>query len=124
MKLNDVFKNEQYGEAYAFAEENNYLLKHIGQSEDGENLYQIVERNFEEETKILLENEVLNLKHWFDTEYRYKNEKYVRLIALNTPDNDGVSAEIKIMELYKIAEEKRKRIQEIEEIIKQKGDVL
>ena len=117
MKLNDIFKNEQYSEAYQFAEENNYLINCIGKSEEGEYLYQIVERNIEEEARYVLQSEIENLKYWFDTEYRYKNEKYVRLIALNTPDDDGVSAEIKIMQLYELAEEKRKRIQELEKMI-------
>lgn len=44
MQLNDIFKKEQYKEAYNFAEENDYLIQYLGLSEDNEELYQIIEK--------------------------------------------------------------------------------
>ena len=61
--------------------------------------------------------ELNTLKQWFDETYRYKVEKFTRLIALGKNDDDGKDCNIKKLELYNEAEEKRKRIQELENII-------
>lgn len=66
MKLNDKFKNEQYKEAYEFAEQNNYLLKYLGFGEDGEPEYQIVERDIEQENKNALSAKLSRLESWFN----------------------------------------------------------
>lgn len=71
------------------------------------------------DTKILETSyEINKLKDWFKFQYGYKEQKYRRLIALGKADDDGISAEIKLRDLYLEAEEKRKQIQELE------GDVV
>ena len=60
------------------------------------------------------QEKMIELTNWFDTTYRYKIEKYTRLIALEKPDDDGISAETKLKKLYEEAEEKRYKIQELE----------
>lgn len=74
----------------------------------------------EEEPDIVLTEEELRqqrlneLKRWFDTTYRYKFEKYNRLCSLDRTDDDGISSEIKLRELYEEAEDVRKEIQKLE----------
>lgn len=58
------------------------------------------------------------IKAWFFDVYRYKNEKYTRLVALKKKDDDGVEASEKLHDLYIEAEEKREQIQELEKEIK------
>lgn len=61
------------------------------------------------------QNRFFELKNWFETTYRYKDEKYNRLIILDKLDDDGVSPEIKRKELYEEAENIRAEIQRLEE---------
>ena len=60
------------------------------------------------------QEKLIELTNWFNATYRYKIEKYTRLIALEKPDDDGISAETKLKKLYEEAEEKRYKIQELE----------
>ena len=60
------------------------------------------------------QQEINKLKHWFNTEYLYKEQKFRRLIALNKLDDDGIDAKTKLTELYIQAELKRIKIQELE----------
>lgn len=62
-------------------------------------------------------NEHLQLVCWFDREYRRKAEKYYRLSILEILDDDGQDPKVKQLELFKIAETKRKRIQELEKLL-------
>lgn len=62
-------------------------------------------------------NEILDLKIWFEVYYRQHFEKYMRLIALNVLCDDGLKPEDKLNVLYKEAEIKRKRIQELEKLV-------
>ena len=62
--------------------------------------------------------EVYTLTKWFDTTYRYKTEKYARLIALNKLDDDGRNPSEKLNELYEEAENVRLEIQRLEEELK------
>lgn len=64
------------------------------------------------------DKKLVKLKTWFNTTYRYKDEKYNRLIILGKLDDDGVSPEIKRKELYEEAENVRKEIQSLEEELK------
>ena len=61
------------------------------------------------------EAEIYSIKWWFEKEYTVHEQKYRRLISLNKPDDDGVDANEKLFTLYSQAEEKRKRIQQLEE---------
>ena len=60
---------------------------------------------------------IAELKQWFDTEYRYKDEKYNRLIVLGKTDDDDVTEEVKRKDLYEEAEKVRKQIQEHEKLV-------
>lgn len=63
------------------------------------------------------QREYADLIYWFKHDYASKEQKYRRLIALNKLDDDGVSANGKLNTLYKEAEIKRARIQELEALI-------
>ena len=65
--------------------------------------------------KELNQNKLNKLTNWFNTTYRYKHEKYTRLIALNKLDDDGVDPNKKLLALYEEAEDVRRQIQELEE---------
>ncbi len=75
----------------------------------------------EEQPDIVLSQEELNqqklfeLTNWFNTTYRYKHEKYTRLIALKKLDDDGVEPNKKLLALYEEAEDVRRQIQKLEE---------
>lgn len=58
---------------------------------------------------------IAELDNWFNTTYRYKYEKYTRLIALNKLDDGGVEPNEKLLALYEEAEDVRRQIQELEE---------
>lgn len=58
------------------------------------------------------ETELTMLKNWFSNDYTYKEQKYRRLHTLGITEN-GKSAYDLLIELYKEAETKRKRIQEL-----------
>ena len=63
--------------------------------------------------------EIDYLREWFNDEYSYNEQKYRRLIALNKLCDDGSNPSTKLTELYLVAEEKRKRIQELEKTLKE-----
>jgi hypothetical protein len=65
--------------------------------------------------KELNQNKLNELTNWFNTTYRYKHEKYTRLIALNKLDDDGIDPNEKLLALYEEAEDVRRQIQELEE---------
>lgn len=54
------------------------------------------------------------LKGWFDTEYTKKEQKFRRLEMLGKLTDEGEDPHNKLIELYQLAEVKRKRIQELE----------
>ena len=66
----------------------------------------------------LAETELLELTQWFDNEYSYKEQKYNRLIALEKLTDDGKDPAQVLKELYLLAEENRKAIQQLEKEIK------
>lgn len=74
----------------------------------------IISTNIEITTKQKAQNEILELKNWFETEYTYKEQKFRRLIALNKLDDDGIDAKTKLTDLYIEAESKRTKIQMLE----------
>lgn len=75
---------------------------------------QFTEEQFAKALKVF---ELERLKKWFDTDYARQEQKYRRLIALGKTDDDGVSADIKLNDLYLLAENNRSRIQELEKLI-------
>ena len=64
------------------------------------------------------EQEIDDLKLWFDTFYTEHEQKYRRLIALNKLTDDNKSPNQELMYLYNVAEEKRLRLQQLENAIK------
>ena len=62
-------------------------------------------------------NELNNLKQWFNNIYQYQEQKYRRLHTLQQLCDNGASPYDMLIELYKEAEVKRKRIQELEVLI-------
>lgn len=86
---------------------------------NGSEEIKITEKEFNEyfETHGKLVEENISLTDWFDGYYATHEQKYRRLIALNKPDDDGVSASEKLTALYNEAEEKRARIQELEQLL-------
>lgn len=70
--------------------------------------------------KIYINNinqEINSLKHWFDNDYTRLEQKYRRLNTLNQKCDDGSQPYDKLIQLYQQAENKRKRIQELEVLI-------
>lgn len=59
-----------------------------------------------------VQNEIYDLKDWFNTYYTIHEQKYNRLIALNDESEDWQTL---LTDLYKEAEIKRARIRELEE---------
>lgn len=57
------------------------------------------------------------IEAWFSDFYTKHEQKYRRLYTLNKNDDDGVSGYDKLIQLYNEAENKRKRIQELEVLI-------
>lgn len=64
-----------------------------------------------------LRDEYLDLLAWFDIKYAQKEQKYRRLITLKLLCDDGSDPSVKIIELYKLAEVNRRRLQELEVIL-------
>lgn len=65
-----------------------------------------------------MEDELFKLKCWFNYEYAPKEQKYRRLHTLGLKCDNGADPYNELVKLYEEAEQKRKRIQEIEELIK------
>ena len=64
-------------------------------------------------------NKQIELIDWFDGYYTIHEQKYRRLEALSKADDEEESATVKLKALYEEAEEKRKRLQEIQLNIEQ-----
>ena len=84
--------------------------------ESDDNGYPIL-KDFVLSQKDLYEQEYQELKYWFESNYSYKEEKYRRLIALGKLDDDGISPQEKLILLYQEAENKRIRIQQLENLL-------
>ena len=113
MILNEIFKEDKYREAYEYVIENGYTIKEIKRDSNGERQFKIVEIPAPSETE-KLQNEINELKSWFNTYYTEHEQKYRRLITLNKTDDDEVDGQTKLITLYEEAEQKRARIQELE----------
>ena len=113
MQLNDIFNIDKYAQAYEFVIQNGYTIKEIKKDLNGERQFKIVEIPTPSETE-KLQNEINELKIWFNTYYTQHEQKYRRLITLNKADDDEVDGQTKLITLYEEAEQKRARIQELE----------
>ena len=83
---------------------------------NNENNYPVLEE-YKPSQKEVSEQEYFSLKEWFDNVYSYKEQKYRRLYTLKMVCEDGTDPYAKLVLLYKEAEEKRQRIQELEKLI-------
>ena len=72
----------------------------------------------EEIKKNNLDDEMFNIQIWFDTYYAQHEQKYRRLVAMGKLTDDKKDPNQQLLTLYAEAEEKRKRIQEIEALLK------
>ena len=113
MQLNDIFNIDKYAQAYEYVIQNGYTIKEIEKNLNGERQFKIVDIPTPSETD-KLQNEINELKNWFNTYYTEHEQKYRRLITLNKADDDEVDGQTKLITLYEEAEQKRARIQELE----------
>lgn len=67
--------------------------------------------------KALLVFELEKIKKWFDTDYTRLEQKYRRLHTLQLLCDNGETPYNALIWLYQVAENKRKRIQELEGLI-------
>lgn len=83
--------------------------------EDAEEV-EITEQEYNEylESRNALAREQIELTEWFDGYYTIHEQKYRRLEALSKADDDGENPTVKLKALYEEAEEKRKRLQEVQ----------
>ena len=116
MELNEIFYIDKYTEARDFAEKNGYAINEIEKDNDGKRQFKIsIPPKLTE--KELLELELNNLTRWFDVYYMQHEQKYRRLYTLKILTDDDKDPYAELLSLYQEAEIKRKRIQEIENIL-------
>lgn len=70
------------------------------------------------EKLIKLDAEIFDLKKWYEIYYMQHEQKYRRLHTLGLKCDNGADPYNELVKLYNEAETKRKRIQKIEELIK------
>lgn len=105
MKFNDIEITELEIEFLKSERDKGKIIKII----DGK--YVAVDRVITEEEKA--QARINELNHWFYTEYTKQEQKYRRLRTLNKLCEDGSNPEIKLLELYNLAEQKRLEIQRL-----------
>lgn len=94
---------------------NNLSLRDISEEKNGQKF--IIEE-MPKSTLNDLTNEMGFLKIWLDTYYMQHEQKYRRLHTLGLKCDNGADPYNELVKLYNEAETKRKRIQKIEELIK------
>ena len=119
MELTNIFKLEDYSTAYEFLKNNpNYTITEIEKDENDNRQFKfILKSEIEHAEDIKNQNEIENLKSWFTNDYTIHEQKYRRLYTLGLNDDDGLSGYNKLIQLYKDAEIKRARIQELERLL-------
>lgn len=116
MQLNDIFNIDKYAQAYEYVIQNGYTIKEIEKNLNGERQFKIVDIPAPSETD-KLQNEINELKIWFNTYYTEHEQKYRRLNTLKQLTDELEDPYNKLVQLYQEAERKRKRIQEIEVVL-------
>lgn len=119
MQLYDIAYEDKLKEAFEFATANGFIMQEISRDKNNKRRFQIQEIPKPTE-EVLISQEINELKDWFSSIYTYQEQKYRRLMTLDKKDDDGLSGEKKLYELYEEAEIKRARIQELEKISKNK----
>ena len=65
-----------------------------------------------------IEMNIWQLTTWFDTYYAQHEQKFNRLIALGKKTDEETDPQEELLKLYETAETNRKRIQELENLLK------
>lgn len=116
-KVGDIFGiNEEYTERAMFCNQNNLCIEEITKDTDTERKFQIIEIP-QPTAKELAEQEINELKSWYDTYYSQHEQKYRRLHSLGKLTDEGKDPYNELINLYNEAEIKRARIQELERLL-------
>lgn len=73
--------------------------------------------------KQLIENEVSELKYWFETEYKEMFQKYNRKITLGLTMKDGSDPKEGLKQLYLQAEKNANRINELNKLMEESIEI-
>ena len=115
-KLNDVFYlDKEYAQRAEFCNKNNLAIIEIEADEHGRR-FKIAEMP-QPSPKEEAQQNLNELKQWFDVEYARLEQKYRRLHTLNKFCDDGTRPFDQLILLYEEAERKRKQIQDLEAFI-------
>lgn len=115
MELGTIFYEKDYSNACDYTAQQGYTIKEIEADTFGRR-FKIVKIPAPTE-KELAQQEIQELTEWFDIYYARKEQKLRRLKELDILDDDGIDGQSKLIALYIEAEDKRKRIKELEKEI-------
>ena len=115
MELGTIFYENEYNEACCFCFTHNYTIQEIEANENGRR-FKIIEIPQPTESE-LAQQELTELKEWYDIEYERKEQKYRRLHTLGKLTDEGNNPYDELIALYQEAETKRARIQELERLL-------
>lgn len=115
MRLNDIFYEKDYKNVYNYVITNNYTIKEIEPDEHGRR-FKIAEMP-QPSPKEEAQQNLNELKQWFDVEYARLEQKFRRLHTLNKFCDDGTRPFDQLILLYEEAERKRRQIQDLEAFI-------
>lgn len=114
--LNNIFyDNEDYSKYVDYCNKNNYTIIEIEADEKGRR-FKIVEKE-KPTIKENYNNELIQLKNWYDNYYTQHEQKYRRLHSLGKLTDEGKDPYNELINLYNMAEIKRARIQELERLL-------
>lgn len=115
-KLNDIFYlDNEYSMRAEFCNQNNLAIVEIEPDEKGRRFK--IDEMPKLSAKDEAQQELNDLKQWFDVDYARLEQKYRRLYTLKLYCDDGSYPYDKLIDLYNEAEYKRARIQELERLI-------
>ena len=115
MELGTIFYEKDYSNACDYSAQNGYTIKEIEPDEQGRR-FQIVEIPQPTESE-LAQQEIQELKEWYDIEYSRKEQKYRRLHTLGKLTDEDKDPYNELINLYNVGEIKRARIQELERLL-------
>lgn len=117
-KIGEIFyDDDEYTNRVKWCNENNCHIEEIEPDEKGRRFKIVKNEDINED--LSNQNELYELRIWFDTYYSQHCEKYQRLIRLNKFTDDGALPKDALLALDYEAERKRKRIQELEKIVEE-----
>lgn len=116
MEIGTIFRENEYNKAIEYISQyGNLTIQEIEADTFGRR-FQIVEIPQPTESE-LAQQELFELKEWYDNEYTRKEQKYRRLHTLSKLTDEGKDPYNELINLYKEAEIKRARIQELERLL-------